>query len=123
MSQRKRNMTRAARPNQIAEILKTIAAEYPNDMGADLEVYIADLEANQPDRPPQIAAILKTIDTDHPLDMGMFLETYISALEAGQRTTPSGKKGTLRDPERQYWQGVEREKQRRSRAVRKPYQG
>ena len=116
-------MTRAARPTQIAEILKSIAAEYPDDVGSSLEAYIADLESKQSDRPPQIAEILKTIDSDHPLDMGMFLETYISALEAGQRANLPGKKSKLRDPEWQYLHGEERAKQRRNRAVRKPYQG
>jgi hypothetical protein len=115
-------MPRATRPTQISEILKTITAEYPDDMGASLETYITDLEAKQSDRPAQITTILKTIDSDHPLDMGMFLETYISALEAGQRTTPAGKKA-LRDPEWQYMHGEERARQRRNRAVRKPYQG
>lgn len=116
-------MTRAARPEQITEILKTITAEYPDHTGALLEAYIADLEARQFDRPTEIAVILKTIDSDHSSDMGLFLETYISALEAGQQATLTGKKGKARDPEWQYWQGEKRAKQFRNRAVRKPYQG
>ena len=67
-------MTRANRPKQIAEILKTVATKYPDDVATSLEAYIADLEANQAERPAQIAAILQTIDSDYPLDMGIFLD-------------------------------------------------
>ena len=116
-------MTRAARPTQIAEILKTIAAEYPDDMGASLEAYIADLEAKQSDRPAQIAAILKTIDSDHPLDMGIFLEGYISALEAGQQAISIDKKAASEDSESLYWRVEKRKQKLRQKAVRKPYQG
>ena len=117
-------MTREGRPFQIKEILKTIAGEYPDDMGAALEAYITDLEAKQAERPARIAAILQTIDTDHPLDMGMFLEAYISALEAGQqRISLSGKKAKFRDPEAQYWYNEKRRKQLRDKAARKHYQG
>ena len=117
-------MTRANRPKQIAEILKTVATKYSNDVATSLEAYIVDLEANQAERPAQIAAILQTIDSDYPLDMGIFLEGYVSALEAGQqRNIPTDKKSKLRDPEWQYWHSQKRAKQRRNRAVRKAYQG
>jgi hypothetical protein len=114
-------MTHAARPTQIAAILKAIETEYPDDMGAFLEKYIADLEARQPKRPAQIDTILQSIDSDHPLDMGVFLKAYIFALEAGQGTMSYGKSGTLRDPKWQYWHGVKRAQQRRERALRKQH--
>jgi hypothetical protein len=83
-------MTQAARPTQIATILKAIDTKYPDEIGASLEAYIAGLETRQPERPAQITAILKTIDTDHPLDIGMLLKAYISDLEARQQVALPG---------------------------------
>jgi hypothetical protein len=37
-------MNQSDRPAQIATILKTIHSEYPDDVGAALEAYIAELE-------------------------------------------------------------------------------
>ena len=112
-------MAHIDRPTQIATILKAIETEYPDDVGASLEAYIADLEANQPKRPAQIAAILKTIDADHPLDVGMFLEGYVSDLEAKQQAKPAHKGISSQEIEGRYWHGVKREQQRRARALRK----
>ena len=112
-------MAHADRPTQISEILETIRTEFPADMAASLETYLTDLESRQPDRPAHITAILKMIGSEHMTVMGTSLEAYITVLEAGQRTIPSSKGAKSRGPERMYWHGVERARQRRERALRK----
>ena len=110
-------MTQAGRTAQITAILKTIASEYPADVGASLEAYISELEAKQPDRPDQIAAILKTIGESHSVDMAVPLEAYIADLEARQQAKPFRK--SSQDVVKLYWQGVKRDQQHRARALRK----
>ena len=112
-------MTHADRPTNIEEILETIRTEFPEDMVASLETYLADLESRQPDRPAHITTILKMIGSEQMTVMGTSLETYIAVLEAKQRMIASIKGARSRDPGRMYWHGVERARQRRERALRK----
>ena len=88
-------MTQADRSIRITTILKTIDSGDDAEISAELETYIADLEAKQPARPPRIAALLKTIDSQYPADMGISLEVYISDLEAKQQTALLGNEHTL----------------------------
>jgi len=110
-------MTHINRPTQIATILETIGSGEDHEISAELETYIADLEAKQPDRPSRIATILQTVSSQYPVDMGSALEAYIADLEASQQPIPSGK--APRDSASLYWHGVKREQQRRARSLRK----
>jgi hypothetical protein len=105
-------MSPQERPSQIAKILETVVLEYPADVVATLEAYLADLEARQPDQLEPITAILKTIAADLPLDAGASLTAYIAFLEARQLPVQAV-------PESRYWHGERRAADRRARALRK----
>jgi hypothetical protein len=112
------------RPTQITTILKTICSEDDTAISAELETYIADLEAKQPIRPARVAAILRTIGSQYPADMEISLEAYISDLEARQQADLPGNDHTPSwDPDNPpIWSNqrqVEREQHRRERALRK----
>ena len=117
-------MNHIERPTQITTILKTIHSGDDPETSAELETYIADLEAKQPDRPSRIAAILKNIGSDYPADMGTSLEAYISDLEAKQQAVQSEHNpAPAWDPNNppiwSHQHQVEREHHRREQALKK----
>lgn len=69
----------------------------------------------QVDRPAQITTILKTIGSEYPADVTATLEAYISSLEANQLVLLSNDS----PPIWSHMRVVERERQRRERALRK----
>ena len=105
-------MTQTQRPPEITAILEKVIAEYPADMVATLEAYLADLEARQPDQLAAITTILKTIIADLPLDASAALIAYVARLEAGQQPAPV-------EPESIHWRLEKRAEKRRERALRK----
>ena len=112
------------RPTQIATILKDVFSGVDAEISAELEAYIADLEAKQPIRPARIAAILRTIGSQYPADMEISLEAYLSDLEARQQVDLPGNDHTPSwEPDNPpIWsqqRQVEREQHRRERALRK----
>lgn len=117
-------MSHINRPPKIAIILETIDSEKDTAIRTELERYIANLEARQPDRPDRIAAILKSIGTAYSAELEGALETYIAGLEAVQQPLQSEiDHHDLWDPENPpVWSQqrfMERERQRRERAVKK----
>lgn len=117
-------MTQITRPTQIATLLQTLTEGDGKALGTELETYIADLEAKQPDRPTRITAILKAIGATHPADIMAILETYVVALEVKQQPAPSNTiQAPLWDPNNppvwSHQRQVEREQRRRERAVKK----
>jgi hypothetical protein len=119
-------MKHIERPDQITTILKTIHSGDDPAISAELEAYIAALEAKQPDRPARIAAILETISSEYPADVEISLETYISDLEAKQRAVLSSNNHTPSwDPNNPpIWSQQrhnEREQHRRQHALRKQH--
>jgi len=112
------------RPTQITTILKTIHSGDDDEISAELEMYIADLEAKQPNRPTQIAAILRSIDSQYPGDMGVSLKAYISNLEANQQVVqPESNHTPSWDPNNppiwSHQRQVKREQHRREQALKK----
>jgi len=73
------------RPTPITTILKTISSGPDAAISTQLETYIADLEAKQPDRPKAITEILSVIGTHYTVDVQAALEAYIADLEAKQQ--------------------------------------
>ena len=73
------------RPIPITTILNTISSGSDRAISAQLETYIADLEAKQPDRPKAITEILSMIGSHYTVDLQAVLETYIANLEAKQQ--------------------------------------
>jgi hypothetical protein len=117
-------MTQITRPSQIAAVLRTLSSGDGKALGTELETYIAELEAKQPDRPTRITAILQSIGAWHPADIMTALETYILALEAKQHSAPSDTIQTpLWDPNNppvwSHQREVERQQRRRERALKK----
>jgi hypothetical protein len=112
------------RPARITTVLQTIEAGDTPKISAELEAYIANLEARQPDRPVRIAAILGTIGTQYPAELQMTLDTYISSLEARQQVVLSGTNRSLvlnseHPPVWSQQRTIERERRRRERASQK----
>lgn len=107
------------RPTRIMTILDTIRAEDGANLSAELDAYIADLEAKQPQRPTRIAAILTIIDSQYPVNVRTSLEAYVSDLEARQQTTPHSNGDFAPSSSTLYWRGVERQLRRRLRTLRK----
>ena len=112
------------RPTQITTILKTIDSGDDAEISAELETYIADLEARKPGRPTRIAAILRTIDSQYPADMGISLEVYIFDLEAKQQADLPGNDHTPpwnpnNPPAWSRQRSVEHEQRSRERALKK----
>jgi uncharacterized coiled-coil protein SlyX len=112
----KDTMTQAERPDQIATILKTVVADYPADMVANLDAYLVDLEARQSEQLKPITAILNTIVAELPLAEGASLTAYITWLETHQQAALAK---TSVEPESLYWRLERRAAQRRERALRK----
>ena len=73
-----------SRPSPITNVLNTISADAHSET-AELESYIANLEAKQPDRPSRISEILSMIGLQYSVDVQAILEEYISNLEAKQQ--------------------------------------
>lgn len=118
-------MMQHTRPIQIVTILNTVCTGNTAAISAELETYIAQLEANRTDRPPRIAAILKEITSQYPAEMGTALDSYIAEMEAKQqRAMPSGR-GQIQSTEINaspiwsYQRMLRREQQRKERALRK----
>ena len=101
------------RPEQIDIILNSLDAE----MTTQLETYIADLEAKQPDRPPKITKWLKEVAQRHSTEAMATLEAYLSQLEANQQ--PVLLDSASESTESLYWRSVRRKEQRRVRAQSK----
>jgi hypothetical protein len=117
-------MKHLERPAQISSILQTIYSRDEAEISTELEAYIADLEAKQPDRPSRIADILRNIDSQYSADIGSALESYISDLEARQQTFRSKNYQTSTwDPKNppiwSHQHQVEREQHRRKQALQK----
>ena len=112
-------MTQADRPPHIAAIMRTVNTEYPSDMVATLETYLAELEARQPEQLGPIAAILRKIVADLPLDAGAALTAYIASLEARLENISPAQVASPVEPESLYWRLERRASQRRERALRK----
>jgi hypothetical protein len=92
-------MNQSATSTQITSILKAISLGDGAKISAELESYIAELEAKQPHRPAHITAILSTIRSQYPADMEVSLETYISNLEEKQQAiVPSANHSSSWDP-------------------------
>ncbi len=112
------------RPTQITTALRTIALGDDSEISTELEAYIADLEAKQPERPSRIAAILETIASHYPAEMGISLGAYISNLEAKQQAVlPDNTQIPSWDPNNPpIWSQQrhnEREQHRREHALKK----
>jgi hypothetical protein len=112
------------RPIQISTILKTMSSGDDTKVRAELETYIADLEAKQPDRPMRITAILKDIGAHYPADMRAALEVYVSDLEARQQAvlpdnnlTPTW--DTKNPPVWSHERSVQRDRHHREQALKK----
>ncbi len=103
------------RPEQIDNILNSLAPD--DETMTELQTYIADLEAKQPDRPERIIAVLKDIAARYPAEAMAFLEAYLSELEANQQSVPPDKAPL--PTESPYWRSVRREKERKARALRR----
>jgi hypothetical protein len=73
------------RPTPITTILNTISSGSDAAVSTQLETYITDLEAKQPDRPKAITEILSMIGSRYTVDSQAVLESYIANLEAKQR--------------------------------------
>jgi hypothetical protein len=117
-------MNHLDRPKQIATILRTIGSGIHPEMGAELERYITELEAKQPNRPTQVAEILETISSQYPAEMQSALEAYIANLEAKQQSgLLASNHAALRDPNNppvwSHQRTVQREQHRRERALKK----
>ena len=72
-----------SRPTPITTVLNTISAD-ANSETAELESYIANLEAQQQDRHSRISEILSMIGSQYSVDVQAILEEYISSLETKQ---------------------------------------
>jgi hypothetical protein len=72
-----------SRPTPITTILNTISVDAHSET-AELESYIANLEAKQQGRPSRISEILSVIGSQYSVDVQAILEEYISNLEAKQ---------------------------------------
>jgi len=117
-------MKQSDRPAQITAILETIGSGDDAAISAELETYIADLEAKQPHRPARIATILSAIGSQYPPNIGISLAVYISDLEAKQQPAlPEEKHTPVYDPNNPpVWSQLhiaEREQHRRERARKK----
>lgn len=108
-------MKARTRPEQIDNILNSLDAAAA--MTIELETYIADLEAKQPDRPSRITRCLEEVALHHSAEVMVSLEAYLSELEAHQQPVPPGKAKV--STESRYWRSVRRENERRARALRK----
>jgi hypothetical protein len=112
------------RPTQITTILKDIFSGVDAEISAELETYIADLEARQPIRPVRIAATMSIIRSQYPDETGISLEAYISGLEARQQAVLPGNGFTPSwDPQNPpVWsqqRSTERKQHRQKRALQK----
>lgn len=112
------------RPTQISSILQTVSARDNATTSAELEAYIADLEAKQPDRPARITTLLQTVSERLPAELVNALEAYIADLEAKQQPlVPGNQKEMSYDPSNPpFWshqRDMERAKRRHERALRK----
>jgi hypothetical protein len=105
-----------ARPEQIDEILNSLDTD--DETMTELQKYIADLEAKQPDRPSRIIRCLEEVELHHSAEVVASLEAYLSELEANQQPVPLGNKTKVSNESR-YWHSVRREKERKARALRK----
>jgi len=111
------------RPTPITTILKTISSGPDTAISAQLETYIADLEAKQPDRPKAITEILSVIGSRYTVDAQTSLEAYIANLEAKQQPiTPVKKSVAFEANNPPVWsqqRTAEREQHRHERALLK----
>ncbi|MBK8025808.1 MAG: hypothetical protein IPK19_31560 [Chloroflexi bacterium] len=80
-------MARTTRPTHIDLILNAFVSDQHQPMKAELENYIAELEARQPERPERIASLLHTVGAEYPPDVGTSLNAYITDLEARQQSS------------------------------------
>lgn len=110
------------RPEQIETILNSLDAA--DELTKELEIYIADLEAKQPDRPSRITSLLQEVESRYSAEAKVSLEAYISELEANQQPVPPN--NTLKpqfDPDNpprwSHQRSVERAQRRWMRAQRK----
>ena len=108
-------MKARARPEQMDSILNSLVTE--DELITELQAYIADLEAKQPDRPSRITKCLEEIALRHPAETMASLEAYLSELEAHQQPVPLGK--VAHSSTELYWRSVRREKERKARALRR----
>jgi hypothetical protein len=110
-------MKARARPEQIDSILNSLGTE--DVLITELQTYIADLEAKQPDRPSSITRCLEEVALHQSAETMASIEAYLSELEAHQQPVPPGK--TKAATESRYWHSVRRENERRARALRKQF--
>jgi predicted KAP-like P-loop ATPase len=103
------------RPEQIDKILNSLDAA--DDMTIELETYIADLEAKQPDRPSGITRCLEEVALRHSAEAMASLEAYLLKLEANQQPVPLSMAPV--STEFLYWRSVKREKEHKAHALRK----
>jgi len=108
-------MKARTRPEQIDSILNSLYSD--DNIVTELETYIADLEAKQPDRPTSITRCLEEVEFHHSAEAMASLEAYLSVLEANQQPVPPGKVPV--SSESLYWRSVRREEERKARALRK----
>ena len=104
-----------ARPEQIDAILNSLDPD--DETMTELQKYIADLEAKQPDRPSRITRCLEEVELHHSAEAVASLEAYLSELEANQQPVPFGK--VAPSTTELYWRSVRREKERKARALRR----
>jgi hypothetical protein len=112
-------MNVSTRPAHIIATLNTVASNQDAQLSAELETYIADLEAKQPERPRRIADILKTLTDQYPAEEMASLGAYISALEANQQRALTNPTAPDKIPMWSHLRTMQREEQRRQRAIRK----
>lgn len=112
-----------ARPDQIDSILNSMG--HDDETMIELQTYIADLEAKQPDRPTRITSLLQEVASRCSAEARVSLEVYITQLEANQlvaapqSTLPSSRFDPENPPHWSHQRAVEREQRRRARALRK----
>lgn len=116
-------MTFINRPASVTTILKTICSGPDTQISAQLEAYIAGLEAKQPDRPHEITEILSVIGSHYTVGLQSMLEDYISDLEAKQQPVSQAQNPAVPEanhaPAWSHEQTAARELHRQERAVRK----
>jgi len=116
-------MKARVRLEQIDSILNS---KRPDDATmVELEIYIADLEAKQPDRPSEITRCLEKVELHHSAEAMASLEAYITHLEANQQIAapPNNMPSSRFDPENpprwSHQRLIERAQRRRVRALKK----
>ncbi len=116
-------MTFTHRPSEVTTILKTICSGADIKISTQLETYIVNLEAKQPNRPREITEILSVIGSHYTVGLQALLEDYIAKLEATQQPTAQTQTETALEantlPAWSHQRTLERQLHRQERAFKK----